>query len=241
MNKLYTAALFSLMAISSFSQNIEIHKNGVLVVSPTLTIDSASTVEYADSYYYLVNTTGAALDVTWSRTRLAHASSIVEDQICDMILCFTADDQTIYNRPLTFSIPAGDSSVFQPKVWPGDVAACAIYTYKIYSGLGNLEDSIQIKFRFDGQDCFLSNEEEKSITFSAYPNPATNNLNVQLQTNGNNVQLVLYNVIGEKVLVRTLNDGLNSIDIETLNNGVYFYSVLKNNDVIETKKLVIRH
>lgn len=237
--------LLALVFISGFAsaQNLEIHDYygaGQLTSPISITVDSASTVEYADSKFYIINTTGADLDVSWSRTRNAHHSSIVEDQICDDELCFTANDQTLFTRPSTgFSIAAGDSSFFQPKVYPGDVAACVIYTYKIYSGLGLLEDSIRVKFRFDSQDCFLTNEEQ-TIDFSTYPNPASDNFNIQMTSNGADVDLMVYNILGETVMSEQLFDGLNNVSIEPLTNGVYFYSILKNGKAVETKKLIVR-
>lgn len=235
--------LLTALFISSFAigQSFEIHDYyGNLLNGPIeITVDSASTVEYADTKFYIVNTTGASVNCSWARKRLAHDASIVEDQICDDILCFTADDVETYTRVTSFPIAAGDSSFFQPKVYPGDVPACVIYTYYIYSGLGTLADSIQMKFRFDSQDCFLSSEEQE-IDFSTYPNPASTSFNVQMTTNGANVNLMVYNILGETVMNEQLYDGLNNVNVEMLNNGVYFYSILKNGRAVETKKLIVR-
>lgn len=242
MKQLYAVAAIFISGFA-FGQNFVVHdyNTGQPLTQPiVLTVDSASTVEYADSKFHIVNVTGGDLDCSWSRERKAHDASIVEDQICDDELCFTANDQTLYSRPSTgFSIAAGDSTFFQPKVYPGDVPACVIYTYYIYSGLGSLQDSIEIKFRFDSQDCFLSAEEQE-IDFSTYPNPASTDFNIQLTTNGANVDLLVYNILGETVMSEQLFDGLNNINIEGLTNGVYFYSVRKNGKAVETKKLIVR-
>lgn len=242
MKQLYILATLCISSFA-FGQNFVVHdyNTGAPMTQPiVLTVDSASTVDYADSKFHIVNVTGGDLALTWSRKRKAHDASIVIDQICDDELCFDANDTELFSRPSTgFQILAGDSSLFQPKVWPGDVAACVIYTYYIYSGLGTLQDSIEIKFRFDAQDCFLSNEEQE-IEFSAYPNPATTDFNVQLTTNGADVDLMVYNILGETVMNEKLFDGLNNINIEGLNNGVYFYSIARNGKAIETKKLIVR-
>lgn len=242
MKQIYLLATLFIAGFA-YGQNFVIHdyNTGAPMTSPiVLTVDSASTVDYADSKFYIVNTTGGDLACSWSRKRRAHDPSIVIDQICDDELCFDANDATLYSRPSTgFSIPAGDSSIFQPKVWPGDVPACVIYTYYIYSGLGSLQDSIEIKFRFDAQDCFLTNEEQE-IDFSTYPNPASSDFNIQMTTNGADVDLMVYNILGETVMNEQMFDGLNNVNIESLNNGVYFYSILKNGKAVETKKLIVR-
>lgn len=235
--------LYTLIALIStatlFAQNIEIHQNGAPITMNSFEVDSASTVEYSDMYFYLVNVSGTDQSVSWSRTRIAHDNSIVEDQVCDAVLCFTCDDQTIYNRPGTLTIAAGDSSVFQPKVYPGDVAACMIYTYKVTSGLGALEDSIQIKWRFDGANCFAS-AEETEIEYNVYPNPADDLFYINMNTNNNHVEMTLYNILGEAVQTNVLQDGKNQIDVAELTSGVYFYSIQKNGKAIETKKLIVR-
>jgi len=37
-----------------------------------------------------------------------------------------------------------------------------------------------------------------------------------------------------------LINGKNTLNIENLNPGVYFYSIKRNGNVIETKKLIVR-
>ncbi|MFT4601190.1 MAG: hypothetical protein ACI857_001368 [Arenicella sp.] len=240
MKKIYTLCLL-LLGASTFAQNIDVHENGSAITGTSFEVDSAASVLYSHKYFYLVNTTGAAIDVTWSRTRDAHASCIIEDQICDFELCFTADDQTTYQRPQTFSLAAGDSSIFEPKAYPNDAACCVIYSYKIFTGLGNLEETLTIKWQFDGANCFLGAEEEDlNIEYSAYPNPATDLFNIQLKTNNNDVSVKVFNILGETVMTENLSNGLNQLAINKLNSGVYFYSIIKNGRVVETKKLIKR-
>ncbi|MBI3134797.1 MAG: T9SS type A sorting domain-containing protein [Bacteroidetes bacterium] len=235
--------IFSFIALASapvlFAQTLEFHENGVPISGTVITIDSAATADHTLGNYYLVNKTSGPLTITWSRTRLAH-TSVFTDQICDDVLCFDATNTTVYSRPTTMSIPAGDSTVFQPKVYPHATAGCAIYTYKAYTGLGTFQDSIQVKYRFGGQDCFLSTPETP-IVYSVYPNPVSSQLNIQVTTGGNAVQVKIYNIMGELVEKAVLVDGQNSISVTDLTNGIYFYSILKNNEVVETKKLIVRH
>lgn len=223
----------------SFAQNLVFHENGNVISGNAITIDSAATSDHAAPTYYVVNTTGAPITMTWSRTRMAHMSPYW-DQICDDILCFDATDTKVYQRPTTMTVAPGDSTIFQPKVYPEATPGCAIYTYKVFSGLGTFQDSIQIKFRFGGEDCFL-NTPETAMTYSVYPNPASTNLTINVNTGGNAVQVRIFNMMGELVSRTTLVDGQNTVSVADLTNGIYFYSILKNNEVVETKKLIIKH
>ena len=240
MKQIYTLCLLFIGA-SSLAQNIEIHENGTAITASSFEVDSAASVSYSHKYFYLVNTSGGTLDVTWSRVRDAHSSCIVEDQICDAELCFTADDQTSYQRPQSFSLAAGDSSVFEPKAYPNGSTCCSIYTYKIFTGLGNLEDEMTIKWKFGGADCFLGAEEEDlSVEYTAFPNPATDIFSINLKSNANDVSVKMFNILGETVKTESLTNGINQIAIDKLNNGVYFYSIIKNGVIVETKKFIKR-
>src|SRR5687768_992792 len=110
----------------SFGQSLEFHENGVSISEMVITIDSAASADHTIGNYYVVNTTGAPINITWSRTRRAHTTGFT-DQICDDVLCFDATNTTVYMRPTTMTIPAGDSTVFQPKVFPHGITGCAIY------------------------------------------------------------------------------------------------------------------
>jgi len=238
MKKFFTYLLMTGLASPLFAQSLVLHEGGVSMGS-SITIDSLATSDHSIGNYYIVNTTGAAILITWSRTRVAHMSPYW-DQICDNQLCFDAANAYNYYRPASLNVAAGDSTIFQPKVYPVGTPGCAIYTYKVYDDLGNVQDSVQIKYRFGGLDCFLD-LPETPITYSVYPNPVSNQLNINTATNGNTVQISLYNIMGEIVLKEILTDGMNTISVANLTNGIYFYSMIKNGEMVETKKLIIRH
>ena len=72
-----------------------------------------------------------------------------------------------------------------------------------------------------------SNNDEKSVTI--YPNPAKNNLNIQLSIDLKNATIIIYNSLGQ-IEKNISNVNGRNINIETLNlsNGVY--SVVLQND-----------
>jgi hypothetical protein len=59
----------------------------------------------------------------------------------------------------------------------------------------------------------------KKFNFSAYPNPASNNLNLSASKNIDNVEI--FNLIGQKVLHVNPNKISTSINVSTLNSGIY--------------------
>lgn len=242
MNKFFTLLLIT-VGLGVYSQ-VELHKNGVLI-GTTEAIDSASvSIDHFQSDLYIVNNTGASVEITFTRYRNHHTNGWT-DQICDDLLCFNAADVTEWDRPgsPTLVVPAGDSSIMQLKVYPEGINGCAIYTYYVIDDVAKVTvDSIQVTYTINGQACFLGVEEELAdIEYSVYPNPASDVLNINVSNSGSNDVLKIYNILGEEVKNVQLKDGKNAVNVADLNNGVYFYSVIRNSQVIESKKLVIKH
>ena len=71
----------------------------------------------------------------------------------------------------------------------------------------------------------------------AYPNPFSEKINFET-TDANTI--LLYNMMGEKVRSVTLKSGQTKVQIDAsdLNHGIYFYSILKEGIVLETRKIV---
>jgi len=66
-------------------------------------------------------------------------------------------------------------------------------------------------------------------------------LNVSLANGGQNVKFELVNVLGESVVNLTLSEGQNTLNVDKLPSGIYFYSIIQNGTIVETKKLMVRH
>ena len=239
------------IGLISFSQ-VELHKEGQALGS-TIAIDSAtSDIEYfalghntADKVY-IVNTGTSDETVTYQRIRRYHKSGWT-DQVCDALICYDADNAHTWNRPINppLVITAGDSSIFQPKVYPHEIGelpgidGCSIYTYIIkYGNFAMYGDSVQVTYTIGGINCFLgTNEIQTSLAYSVYPNPVNDVLNISITEN--NTSITIFDIVGKNVSEMELVNGNNTLNIENLNSGIYFYSIKRNVNVIESKKLVV--
>jgi len=245
MKKIFTLLTLSVGMIG-FSQ-MELHKEGQ-AVGNTIAIDSAtSSVDHfglghsTTDDLYIVNTGSTEETVTFQRIRRYHKAGWT-DQVCDDLICFDANNADIWNRPGNPSlvIPAGDSSVFQPKVFPNGIDGCSIYTYIIkYGAFQSYGDSVQVTYTIGGIDCFLGTDEmETTLEYSVYPNPVNDVLNISISEN--NTSISIFDIVGKNVSDMKLINGTNTLNIENLNPGVYFYSIERNGNLIETKKLIVR-
>ena len=79
-------------------------------------------------------------------------------------------------------------------------------------------------------------DDQESLSFSVYPNPCQNYINIENLNITNNV--VVVDVLGNIVLESQLNTGLNQINLSPLCEGVYF---LYSTDEISLKQLFIKN
>ncbi len=78
----------------------------------------------------------------------------------------------------------------------------------------------------------------------AYPNPANNLVSLDYDLTGSrNAKILIYNLLGTILEEIDIADSTGKITLNTsgYNEGLYFYSLKVNNEIIKTRKLVIRH
>ena len=63
---------------------------------------------------------------------------------------------------------------------------------------------------------------ESNQSFLVYPNPAENFITFQLGKNQKGI-VYLYDVLGQNILSKEISENNNSINIQNLSNGVYYY------------------
>jgi hypothetical protein len=74
---------------------------------------------------------------------------------------------------------------------------------------------------------------------SIYPNPNNGVFNLKLNKEVKNGKLILYNVLGEIVLTKDVNEELNIIESVTLTKGVYFYNITSTNTLLQKGKIIL--
>ncbi len=244
MKKLFTLVCATSLMVSAFGQ-IEIYlPGGDEDISGTL-VEKSSAGADPHQDFDVRNATGATIpEVAIQRVRIEELEGTRD------FLCWGADPETgacysasyvsasdPFNTPDRSNLAPGADGWLSVHHEGNGVAGCATYRYYVMDADDNPMDSIDV--RFCGT---LSIEEQENLEVSIFPNPANSQVNVTVALNNNsNYTFKLFSVLGNEVLNKTLVDGNNTMDVKALPNGVYFYSILKANDVIETKKLVIRH
>ncbi len=97
-------------------------------------------------------------------------------------------------------------------------------------------------FGTPGADCYhdaINVSLKNNINVDIYPNPALNKININ--SNGATYQMSIFDVSGSIVMNIVLNGKTNTIDISTLNSGIYFIQFIDTKTANRiTKKLIIK-
>jgi hypothetical protein len=83
----------------------------------------------------------------------------------------------------------------------------------------------------------LSVETVSKSKFSVYPNPAQKQVFVSFPASTVAVSIELYTILGQKVFAKSILNENESIAIESLDAGVYFYK-LQSGTLVQTGKII---
>lgn len=82
-------------------------------------------------------------------------------------------------------------------------------------------------------------EENTPNASSVYPNPASNEVNVNLD-GPTNATFVMYDLNGKEVM-STVVSNTSAVNVSGINEGLYVYKVISNNTELKTGKITIKH
>ena len=84
-------------------------------------------------------------------------------------------------------------------------------------------------------DLALANNSFNSTSISVYPNPVKDILNINYTENISKIQV--YNLLGQEVLTKSVNNTQNQLDMSTLVQGAYLVKITSN-DLVKTMKVI---
>lgn len=233
------------MTSISYSQSIEIYKTGETqdISGTEVIVTAPASQTQLQQRFDLLNTTGNNLNLKVVRIKLEEMTGGVQDYL---VYGSGPLSQIGYNPTYVSSQSPFISEVFS---FSSTLVIQALDVYYIPNGIAGttkyryyiLDNDTQI--RRDSVDVIfntttLSTKEEQKIDFLVYPNPVNTILNISISEN--NISISIFDITGKNVSEIELNNGINTLNIENLNAGIYFYSIKQNGNIIETKKLVIQ-
>lgn len=83
----------------------------------------------------------------------------------------------------------------------------------------------------------IDNAHSSEGLINVYPNPVVNKLTIQNNLN-QSFQFSLYNSLGEKIIDNVLTEKISSIDLSDCANGIYFYKLISDKEIIKVGKII---
>jgi hypothetical protein len=115
----------------------------------------------------------------------------------------------------------------------------------VYWNEANPNDSVAVMVEYNASPAGIDAPDQAQVTTKVYPNPATSFVNFDYKIAGNqdDARIVISTILGAQVMELQLtgNEGTERINVSTLTEGIYFYNLITNDQLVETKKLIIRH
>ena len=154
-------------------------------------------------------------------------------------------DPSITVAPVPFILQPGESSDgtgFHFLYNPCGKEGTTTVEYTFSSGSSSTILRVNYIYSIDG----ISSAFIRVNSLTAYPNPATTSVTVSYDLSGflpsNDVHLVITNLVGSKVAVHSLTgtSGKVVMDLNSLDAGIYFYSIEANGKAVSTRKLIVK-
>ncbi len=113
--------------------------------------------------------------------------------------------------------------------------------YKLYDSKGNVLIESDGKYGFGEYHIIylhgaMSVENVNETSYNVYPNPVKDVLTI---TGENMKQVTVYNALGQMVKSVNCNDNTVQVNVNDLQNGMYFINVIDNNGVVTTSKVSV--
>lgn len=143
-----------------------------------------------------------------------------------------------YTHPTTTSFSGATQ---QPLITFHATGTYTLYLqyYTSYSGSGGTTQTIlQVDSTGNCKALTGISTATKNSQLNLYPNPAQNSFTIRSSTDEKQT-LSLYDITGKQILSQNIT-GTTTIDVNSLENGIYFVQ-LKNNVGISTQKIIVQH
>jgi hypothetical protein len=233
----------------------------IKIIEPGSTTDvNGSTIELSDVptasdmevNFYVINTSGSSLSMVCTRTEvdgLAGTENSTCWQICPETLTTGAKPSYTVNiggTNLEETAGPGDTiTSFAGHYYPLGEDGCSLFKYEWADATdGTVYGHVYVRFvHMTSGTCTASNEEI-AVDFDVYPNPANENMNIQLSDSYSaDLDVKVVDVLGQVVSTTTLGAGnvYTSIPTSVLVEGVYFVTFSTTDKTILTKKIIVRH
>ncbi len=190
---------------------------------------------------YIVNSTGDTLSYKVKKEEI-NVLSGTTNTFCFNNQCYPP---FVFESPTALNILPGDTSKpadLYGEYSPNDVVGTSVIRYTIFNA-NDTTDYTTVEVTYNAETTSYHEPiYTKAELSNPFPNPATNytKFNYHFPFEFNNARLELRNIIGSVVKEVAINDrqGTFVLELDDVNDGVYFYTLIIDSRVILTRKLI---
>lgn len=224
----------------TFSQNLSVSHHGSLVQNGA-TIDVSGNIDTVVFIEAKVHNNGASTKEVKIRKEEISLINGSMNTFCFAGQCY-GSSTLISVHSVQIAAGLADSS-FVGDYYPLNNPGTSIIRYT-YFDMNNVNDSVSFTVRFTGSLGISQPGSLQPEISSVYPNPATDRVFLDFNNpqSNNNVMLILSDFAGRKVreIIVPAGKGKLEVDLSSIENGVYFYSIIQDNQLVQTRKLVVK-
>jgi len=249
MKKIFTSILALSFASFTFGQSLRIFDLGVDVTNDTVIVPIVAGSAMVNDLE-IHNTSAVGVNFKVGRI-ITPIDSCANVYFCTGTLCYSPQTALVW-YPTGASQLIAASSVLPNG--PGTYGIAAHYDacptvcqdffvkYQLYNTLVGSSDTAVVTIKYVCTPAGL-NENSQEAFLTAFPNPANSfvNINYEVKDAYKSGKIILYDMLGKEVRAISISDqqGLTRLSLSDLMTGIYFYSIVLDNKVVATKKLIV--
>ena len=150
------------------------------------------------------------------------------------------------SSPLIEIMAPGDTiSSFEQKYLPNNITGCSTFELRFENADNPGEVLTSFNIEFGTADCLVDGVEEigKVEALKMFPNPANEDVQLDLTSVESEVSITVTNLLGEVVaeFQNVVGGRLFALETSKWNNGIYAISILENGATILSSQLSVLH
>ncbi len=245
MKKLLLSLIIMVFAAQLSAQSLTFKYEGE-PIEPGTTIDIISDINAMLQIVCdidVTNTTDNEMTITMEMNDTVNGTRVGTNDfcwgMCYMAGVFTADYTIPANETYTFN----GHAVFHNGDWAALPVGTTITIEYTFFDARNPEEKYSFKVNSTYNPESVADFNNVNVFSNAYPNPANSTISFDynMPFDVNSASIAIYNMMGQEVVKQNLNigDSRVNINVSDLNEGVYFYSLIVNNETVKTNKFVV--
>lgn len=234
-------------SIAAMAQNsLVVLYDGVEVSNDfSVNIDSVLNVGMYNEAIVYAQVKNKSNDAVVVRVRRTVTDSVVgsQNQICFAGLCFSPD---VWNSVTTENLASGEvtnEESFSGHYLPNEHYGVTKILYTFYNE-ANPNDTASFTVYFNYGYLSVDDLLAKSNISAAFPNPAKSvvNFDYQFSSQVTSASVKVYNLVGQQVKTENINglSGRCEISVADLPEGVYFASLVLNDQLAKTQRVIVK-